>query len=85
MANIRSAYTDGTSFFGARTPASLAEEFGTPLYVYNEVILRQRCRELVSMCKVPGFVVNYSAKANTNKTMLILAKLALTCSIKSFW
>lgn len=74
MANIRSAYTDGTSFFGARTPASLAEEFGTPLYVYNEVILRQRCRELVSMCKVPGFVVNYSAKANTNKTILQIVR-----------
>ena len=29
--------------------------------------------------------MNVSKAANTNKTMLILARLALTCSIKSFW
>lgn len=72
--SIRSAYTDSLHFFGNRTPRSLADEFGTPLYVYNESVLRARCRELVGLCDVEGFTVNYSAKANTNPVLLRIAR-----------
>ena len=70
MPNVRSTYTDNCNFFGKHTPRELAERFGTPLYVYNESILRQRCRELRGLSAHPGFRVNYSAKANTNLTLL---------------
>ncbi len=70
MSNIRSSCTDACNFFGKHTPRELAERFGTPLYVYNENILRQRCRELRGLSAHPGFRVNYSAKANTNLTLL---------------
>ena len=45
MSDIRSAYTDDLRFYGDTTPRELADRFGTPLYVYNERILRARCRD----------------------------------------
>lgn len=66
MSHIRSSYTDACSFYGRHTPRELAETYGTPLYVYNENILRQRCRELKGLSAHPGFGVNYSVKANAN-------------------
>ncbi len=74
MSSIRSTYTDSVQFFGPTTPQALVEEFGTPLYVYSEKILRQRCRELVSMCSTQGFTVNYSVKANTNPALLSIIR-----------
>lgn len=70
MANVRSAYTDSMHFFGREDPCELATRFGTPLYVYSENILRQRCRDLRGLSSLPGFRVNYSAKANTNPALL---------------
>ncbi len=74
MTDIRSTYTDSIAFFGKNTPASLAERFGTPLYVYSEAVLRARCKELVSMCSDRGFTVNYSVKANTNPALLSIIR-----------
>ncbi len=70
MPNIHSVYTDSCNFFGKSTPEELAATYGTPLYVYNENILRQRCRELCALSSLDSFHVNYSAKANTNITLL---------------
>lgn len=70
MPNPRSAYSDGLDFFGSVSPAYLAEKYGTPLYVYNENILRRRCRELRALSDDPGFCVNYSVKANSNPALL---------------
>ena len=70
MNNIRSSYTDSIKFFGNEDPQALAEQFGTPLYVYNENILRERCQEFLGLSKHPGFRINYSAKANTNPHLL---------------
>ena len=74
MPNVRSTYTDSVNFFGGENPLELATRFGTPLYVYNERILRQSCRELVSLSTHPGFFVNYSAKANTNPALLSIIR-----------
>ncbi len=74
MTDVRSSYTDGEGFFGKESPRGLAERFGTPLYVYSEQILRRSCRELKSMCSVPGFGVNYSVKANSNPALLAIAR-----------
>ena len=57
MADIRSEYTDSINFFAGHSPRSLAAKYGTPLYVYSEAILRQRCREVMSgrnCCRRPA-------------------------------
>ena len=74
MPNVRSAQTDKVNFFGNATPRELAAKYGTPLYVYNENVLRRRCRELLGLSGLPGFQVNYSAKANTNPALLRIVR-----------
>ncbi len=74
MPNVRSTYTDSCNFFGNSSPEELANTYGTPLYVYNENILRTRCRELKDLSSLPNFKVNYSAKANTNIQLLSIIK-----------
>ena len=39
---------DGELYIGGVSTLSLAAEFGTPLFVYDEEHLRQRCREVVA-------------------------------------
>jgi len=56
--------------FGKVKAHELLQEFGSPLYVYDETILRQRCREMRDLIRYPRFRVNYSAKANTNVELL---------------
>ncbi|MFV0349876.1 MAG: diaminopimelate decarboxylase [Halodesulfovibrio sp.] len=70
MANVRSTYTDSVDFYGLNTPMELVEEYGSTLYVYNEDMLRRRCREIKALSTHSGFTPNYSAKANTNIHLL---------------
>ena len=63
-------FTSLISFYGNTSPRELIKKYGSPLYVYNESILRQRCREMVSLVSYPRFSVNYSCKANTNLELL---------------
>jgi len=70
MPVIRSAYTDALDFFGGNSPQRLTAVYGSPLYVYNEHILRRRCRDMLQLSAHPGFRVNYSAKANSNPSLL---------------
>ncbi|MDR2123658.1 MAG: diaminopimelate decarboxylase [Desulfovibrio sp.] len=58
------------AFFGRSTPEELTDTFGSPLYVYNESILRARCRALQALSADPGFRVCYSTKANGNPHLL---------------
>ncbi len=74
MPQIRSAYTDARNFFGSTTPQELISLYGSPLYVYNENILRERCRELLRLSGHPGFTVSYSAKANSNPHLLAIVR-----------
>jgi diaminopimelate decarboxylase len=50
---------------GGCDATALAAEFGTPLYVYDEALIRQRCREFVEAFKQSGlrFQVAYASKA----------------------
>ncbi|HWR38341.1 MAG TPA: diaminopimelate decarboxylase [Patescibacteria group bacterium] len=57
-------------FFGNVQPTELVRQYGSPLYVYNEETLRRRCREIRNLLTYPRFVVNYSAKANSNLELL---------------
>lgn len=56
--------------FGKINAFDLIKEYGSPLYVYDEDILRLRCEEMKNLLKYPSFRVNYSAKANTNVELL---------------
>ena len=48
----------------------LAEEFGTPLYVYDENTLRASCRDMRGLLPNKHFRVSYSVKANSNIELL---------------
>ncbi|MDO4343834.1 MAG: diaminopimelate decarboxylase [Eubacteriales bacterium] len=74
MSKLYSRVTDEMNYFEGKDPVALAKEYQTPLYVYNERILRQRCRDLKNMVKYPNFVVDYSAKANCNLAFLQIVK-----------
>ncbi|MBO4314323.1 MAG: diaminopimelate decarboxylase, partial [Desulfovibrio sp.] len=70
----RSQYTDSINFYGKTDPGALLKAFGSPLYVYNEKVLRERCRTLKGLSAHPGFAVNYSVKANANVFLLRILK-----------
>lgn len=70
MSNINTKVTDSFNFFQGNKPSDLTAKFGSPLYVYNERILRKNCRELKNLVKYPHFSVNYSAKANSSLAFL---------------
>ena len=62
--------TDGQLLVGGCDTLELAERFGTPLFVYDEAHLRDRCRQAVEAFG-PG--VNYATKAFLCRAMARLA------------
>ncbi|MDR2892735.1 MAG: diaminopimelate decarboxylase [Deltaproteobacteria bacterium] len=70
MSDIRSTYTDSLNFFAGHKPVDLLKSYGSPLYVYNEGMLRRRAAELRDLVKLPNFRACYSAKANANPHLL---------------
>ena len=46
---MASYYTQDTHFYGNTDPEALIKQFGSPLYVYNEAILRKRTQEMVHL------------------------------------
>jgi diaminopimelate decarboxylase len=65
---------DNRLYFGNQFAGDLAKEYGTPLYVYEEDVLRARCRELKTLLKRPNFAVNYSMKANGSVALLEIVR-----------
>lgn len=57
---------DNSLFLGGIRAKSLVEEFGSPLYVYEEEMLRKRARELMGAITYPRREIKYACKANTN-------------------
>lgn len=57
-------------FYGNTTPEELVQKYGSPLYVYNEAVLRDRCKEMRNLVTYSHFKVQYSAKANSNMELL---------------
>lgn len=49
---------------------NLTREYGSPLYVYDETILRKRCKEIKEFLEYKYYVPSYSAKANSNIELL---------------
>lgn len=74
MNYIYSTVSSEKKFFGNTDPVRLSGEYGTPLYVYNENILRNRCRDLKGLIDYSNFTVNYSLKANSNLELVKIVK-----------
>jgi len=71
---IHNIWTEEINLYGKTNPVELVETYGSPLYVYSEKVLRERCRELKNIISYENFKVNYSAKANTNLHLLKIVK-----------
>ena len=67
------SYVDNVNFFEGNNPEKIASEFGTPLYVYNERIIRDRMHKVNQVITKYPYTANYSVKANTNVNILKLA------------
>ena len=65
---------ENMNFYMDTTPMELIEKYGSPLYVYNESILRQKCRDMKKFLSYPNFSVSFSAKANSNLHILEIVK-----------
>ena len=58
------------SILDAATVTQVADEYGTPVYLYDETHIRRRCRECLSMPNAYGLTVRYAMKAGSNRTLL---------------
>ncbi len=74
MQYIYSKVSNEKKFFGNTNPIDLSEKYGTPLYVYNEELLRKRCHDLKTLISYPKFTVNYSPKANSNLELIRIVR-----------
>jgi len=61
---------------GGVDTAELAETFGTPLYVFDEALVRERCRQFMAAFRETGvpFEVSYASKAFCVKAMIRLVE-----------
>ncbi len=59
-------------YLGGCCVQALAEAFGTPLYVYEEEVLRSQCRTLKKCFAQAPCDVHYALKANSNPAILKL-------------
>ncbi len=67
---MKDYYTPQVDYYKNTNPKELVEKYGSPLYVYNEDILRQRCREMKNLVNYKKFTPHYSIKANSNLHLL---------------
>ena len=78
------SFIDNVNFFEGNNPEKIALEYGTPLYVYNEKILRNRMYNVTQVITKYPYTANYSVKANTNIHILKLAlEEGLNCDAMS--
>ena len=64
------SFIENADFFKGMNPEELVQKYGTPLYVYNEDILRDRMKTVSRVITKYAFTSNYSIKANTNVEIL---------------
>lgn len=70
MSFLRSSYSDLHQFFAGHDPSAILAEYGSPLYVYNEHILRQTCKTIRNVASLPSASIFFSTKANSNPHLL---------------
>jgi diaminopimelate decarboxylase len=62
--------TNNRLYLGDYEATVLIEKYGSPLFVYEENVIRQRCRQLKNIAKNNNVRVYYSCKANSNISIL---------------
>lgn len=67
------SYIGKSDFFKGNDPERLVREYGSPLYVYNEDIIRRQMACVAGVITKYPYTANYSVKANTNIHILRLA------------
>ncbi len=65
---------NSTNFFEGNNPKDLIEKFGSPLFVYNERILRRQMKNVQTAIRRHPNKVNFSIKANSNLEILKIAR-----------
>lgn len=65
---------DNRLCIGAHDAAALAQRFGTPLFVYDEAVIRARCAELRQAFRGAQPDFHYAMKANFNPALLRIVK-----------
>ncbi|MDD2533691.1 MAG: diaminopimelate decarboxylase [Eubacteriales bacterium] len=68
------SFLQKTNFLAGHQPEELLAQYGSPLYVYNEQIFRDRCHDMQSLVDYERFTANYSIKANSNINLLAIAR-----------
>ncbi len=78
------SFVEESAFFGGTDPEELTARFGTPLYVYNEDIIRDRMKTVAGLITKYPYTANYSMKANSNPVLLkIASEEGLNCDAMS--
>jgi len=67
------SYINAVDFFKGNNPEDIVKEYGTPLYVYNEDIIRKHMDAVAKVITKYPYTANYSVKANTNIHILKMA------------
>ena len=60
------------SMFDAEAAVRAADSFGTPVYVYDERLILEKCRDCLEMPNAYGLTARYAMKANSNRALLKL-------------
>jgi diaminopimelate decarboxylase len=60
---------NGELLIGDRAISSLAQEHGTPLYIYDRAVIKRRCQSLRDVLP-SNLNINYAVKANPNSSIL---------------
>ena len=78
------SFINTSNFFKGNNPEEIVMNYGTPLYVYNEEILRNRMHAVTQVITKYPYTANYSVKANTNIHLLKIAlEEGLNCDAMS--
>lgn len=67
------SYINEVDFFKGNNPEDIVSQYGTPVYVYSEEIIRQHMHNVSQVITKYPYTANYSVKANTNIEILKLA------------
>lgn len=67
------SYIKETDFLKNNKAEDIAKTYGTPVYVYNEEIIRAHMKSVAGVITKYPYTANYSVKANTNIHILKLA------------
>lgn len=71
---INHLVSNNLNIFQGNDPFNLIKTHGSPLYVYNERVIRENCKKIKNFVTYPNFSVHYSAKANSNVAILQIIK-----------